>query len=79
MVQVGSGPDQSHLAVMPLVESCPQGNVILHFPVDQQLLGQAHKKSILWSGMYLNSSEAIEFGMNLIDAAEASIEQEHDS
>jgi len=73
MVQVSIGQDdQLNPCVMPIAESCPAGNVIVHFPVQKS-------DYLIWSGMYLNSTEAMEFGMLLIECAEASLIQEHDS
>ncbi len=73
MVQAHSRPDdEPRPCLMPLAESCPAGNVIVHFPVQKS-------DYLIWAGMYLNSMEAMEFGMHLIECAEASLLQEHDS
>lgn len=56
---------------LPQVESCPNA-VIVHFPTKQS-------DKLIWTGMYLDSMEAIDFGMRIIEQAEISINKEHDS
>jgi len=56
---------------LPVVESCPSA-VLVHFPTQE-------RDQLVWTNMYLNSIEAMEFGMRIMAEAEASILQEHDS
>ena len=69
---VREGGEQETIAdCLPVIESCPNA-IIVHFPAPK-------KDKLVWQGMYLTSYEAIELGMRIIENAEASLAQEHDS